>query len=266
MSGKKGAVRRQITTTLAISLVVAVACAEPIAPGNDFPRLEPSPQRVPDGPLRSAYQEDAVRLAIRHLIDTGSAAQHDVEPPTQLVTSLFNALERVHAFAHPARDTVVDVYRIHSFPHPQTRQLMVRVDPAHEWTRGWSAGNALTGNPTVDSLVVRYDLTLRNYFLWTIGDVALLRAGRPLNATALAARFAPIAGVIWAEPDGAVGDGADIRVSRSSDGWRLDYSVGYGDCPSGCINRRTWSFGVSAAGTVRYLGASGSPPPPPIGG
>jgi hypothetical protein len=27
------------------------------------------------------------------------------------------------------------------------------------------------------------------------------------------------------------GDGADIRVNRSGDGWRLDYSIGYGDCP-----------------------------------
>jgi hypothetical protein len=265
MNGKQMAVRRQLTATLAISLLVGAACAEPMAPGDDYPRLQPASQRVPDGPVRSAYEEDAVRLAIRHLVENGSPSQHDVEPPAQLVASMFNALERVHAFAHPARDTVVDVYRIHTFPHPQTRQVMVRVDPAHEWTRAWSAGNSLTGNSTVDSLVARYDLTLRNYFRWSIGEVALLRAGRPLNMTALAARFAPIGGVIWAEQDGVGGDGADIRVSRSGDGWRLDYSIGYGDCPSGCINRRTWSFSVSAAGTVRYLGASGSPPPP-IGG
>jgi hypothetical protein len=252
---------RRVPMTLAAVLVVGAACAEPIAPGDDFPRVEQATHHVPDGPVRGAYQEDAVRLAIRHLVNIGAAARHDVDPPMPLVAGLFNALERVHAFTHPARDTVIDVYRIHTFPHPQTRQVMVRVDPAHAWTRAWSGGNTLTGNAAVDSLIVRYELTLHRYYLWTIGEVAVLAAGRPLNATALAARFAPITGVVWAEPDGMGGDGADIRASRSGDGWRLDYSVGYGDCPAGCIQRRTWSFSVSAAGMVRYLGASGSPPP-----
>jgi hypothetical protein len=249
-----------------LPMMVLAACAEPTAPADDFPRVEQASQRVPDGPLRNAYQEDAVRLAVRHLVDTRSPAQHDVEPPAPLVAGLFNALERVHGFAHPARDTVVDVFRIHTFPRPQTRQVMVRVDPTHAWTQAWSQGNTVTGSPAVDSLVLRYGLALRNYYRWTIGEVAVLHAGQPLNATALAARFAPIPGVIWAEQDGVGGDGGDIRASRSGDAWRLDYSVGYGDCPAGCINRRTWSFSVSAAGAVRYLGASGSPPPAPPGG
>jgi hypothetical protein len=42
---------------------------------------------------------------------------------------------------------------------------------------------------------------------------------------------------------------------------RLDYSVGYGDCPAGCIGRRFYHFVVHADGTVEYRGASGTPPP-----
>jgi hypothetical protein len=44
-------------------------------------------------------------------------------------------------------------------------------------------------------------------------------------------------------------------------GVRLDYSVGYGDCPAGCIGRRFYHFVVHADGTVEYRGASGTPPP-----
>jgi hypothetical protein len=58
-----------------------------------------------------------------------------------------------------------------------------------------------------------------------------------------------------------VGDGPDIRASVHGEGWRLDYSVGFGDCPAGCIYRHTWSFAVSGDGVVTFLGRSGEPPP-----
>jgi hypothetical protein len=255
---------RWATTSLTLAgvLVVASGCGEPLGPGDGFPRVADSAAGLPAGALRLAYEEDAVRLAVRHLIDTGAPQRHDVIPPAALVASLYNALVHVHAFAHPARDTVVDVYRIHSFPHPQTRQLMVRVDPAHAWTNAWRVRNAYTGNPAVDTLVSEFELSVHQFHQWSIGDVAVLRSARPLHAAALAARFESIAGVVWAEQDGAIGDGNDIRAQRLGHGWRLDFSVGYGDCPAGCINRRTWSFSVSATGAVGYLGASGAAPPP----
>lgn len=214
---------------------------------------------------RLAYHEDAVRLALRHLEDTNSAARSDVEPPAELVESLYSALVRVYLTAHPARDSVVELYGIHTFPDPPTREVLVGVDPAHGWTAAWRELQAQTGEPAVDTLVSQYGLTVRVYYEWTIGDYALLRAAEPLNAAALADRFESIPGVLAADPNGWGGDGNDIRATVRDGGWRLDYSVGFGDCPSGCIHRHTWSFAVGADGEVRYLGASGAPAPPPPG-
>jgi hypothetical protein len=250
---------------MAAAVATLTACASPLGPdeGAGVPQVVEQPNAQLTTAQRLAYEEDAVRLAIRYLRETGSPAQADVRPPAALVESLFNALAHVHAWTHPVRDSIVELYRIHSFPYPQTRQLIVRVDPAHGWTHAWRSLNAYTGNATVDALVAEYELGVVAFHHWSIGDVAVLRAARPLHAAALAARFVPIAGVIYAERDGVGGDGDDIRASRDGDGWRLDYSVGFGDCPSGCIYRYTWSVGVSAAGAVRYLGSSGEPPPPP---
>ncbi|HSJ24706.1 MAG TPA: hypothetical protein VK929_08575 [Longimicrobiales bacterium] len=212
---------------------------------------------------QQVYEEDAVRLAIRELRQSGSRARHDVEPPAALVQGLFNSLAAVYATSHAARDSVVEIFGIRTFPYPATREIMVRVNPSHSWTQAWREKNALTGNAAVDALVTQYGLTVREYYLWSIGDVALLRSARPLNAAALAQRFEALAGVVWAEENGAMGDGNDIRASRHGDGWRLDYSVGFGDCPAGCIDRHTWSFAVAADGGVTFLGASGPPVPPP---
>jgi hypothetical protein len=41
--------------------------------------------------------------------------------------------------------------------------------------------------------------------------------------------------------------------------YRITLTVGWGDCPSGCINRHTWAFRVTATGDVTLLEESGDP-------
>ncbi len=41
--------------------------------------------------------------------------------------------------------------------------------------------------------------------------------------------------------------------------YRITVTVGWGDCPSGCINRHTWAFRVTATGDVTLLEESGDP-------
>jgi hypothetical protein len=243
---------------LALALQFA-ACSDPVAhDGGDAPRLNDAPVAQLPPALAATYREDAVRLAIRHLTETNSPARHDVEPPVALVNSLLAALAQVYATPHPARDSVVGIYPIRTFPRPATWEVTVNISPAHGWTAAWRAGNARTGNSRVDALVDAYGLSVRQVYNWPVtGIFVVLRADRPLHAAALAARFDRIPGVIWAEQNGFTGDGNDIRASRHGDGWRLDYSVGFGDCPAGCGGRHTWSFSVSATGGVRYLGSSG---------
>jgi hypothetical protein len=264
MKHRRQRMARVVVSSVVITLLT-LGCAEILGPTDPYPLiLDPAEADLTET-QRLVIEEDAVRLAIRHLIEAGSPHASDVIPPAGLVASLYNALVHVHQMSHPVRDSVVDMYRIRTFPSPATRELMVRVDPAREWTTAWKDLNAMTGDPSIDSLVEEYDLSVRIYYEWTIGEVAVLRAARPLHVAALATRFEPIPGVIWAEPNGAIGDGNDIRARRHGDGWRLDYSVGFGDCPAGCINRHTWSFAVTAAGAVTFLGRSGPPPPPPPG-
>jgi hypothetical protein len=242
---------RQLAAAAAV--LVLGGCAELLGPA--IPDVPPAAVQLTPA-QRLVMEEDAVRLALRHLAATNTPALQEVEPPAALVESLFNALAAVHGFAHPARDTVVDVHGIRTFPNPPVWEVMVRVTPSAPWTQAWREGRALTGNAAVDALVNQYAITVREYYLWSIGEVAVLRTGRPLNMQALAARFAALNGVVWAEPNGFMGDGNDIRARTQNGGWRLDYSFGFGDCPAGCTGRRTWSFHVGSSGAVTYLGSS----------
>lgn len=47
----------------------------------------------------------------------------------------------------------------------------------------------------------------------------------------------------------------------ASGGFRIKLTIGWGDCPSGCINRHVWTYDVTADGQVVSVSESGDPIP-----
>jgi hypothetical protein len=45
-------------------------------------------------------------------------------------------------------------------------------------------------------------------------------------------------------------------------GFRIQLTIGWGDCPAGCINRHTWTYDVSAHGDVTFVEEAGDLIPP----
>jgi hypothetical protein len=226
----------------------------PIVPVSDNAGLPDSLARI--------YRADAVTLAAR--LGKASSAKPEVqavELPASVIESLFRALAAVHqATSLPARDSVAVLYKVHTFPEAQ--EILVGIQPSTPWLAPWTNGQP-TGTPGVDSLVTPYGLVVKNVYDWNIGRYLLVGTTRAINASALAARFARAPFVRNAEPSSIGGDGNNIAATARGDGWTLDYSAGYGDCPAGCISRHIWSFAVDAAGQVTYLGSRGDPAPPP---
>src|SRR5712672_1921853 len=100
------------TRRLAV-LVLIAACHMATAPRSIQSSVDDS--RVP-AELRAVYLEDANRLALRDLLANGFS---EVRIPQEPVQPYYKALVLVYnAIALPARDTVVDVYRIHTIGPP----------------------------------------------------------------------------------------------------------------------------------------------------
>jgi hypothetical protein len=215
---------------------------------------------VPDS-LAALYRVDAARLALRVVYDDERPEREEVELPTALVDELYDALALVYnATGLDSRDWVVERFPIHTFPNPEVFELTVGVFPSKEWVGAWQSGQRFTGNTHIDKLLETYDLSLEAYHDRSMHR-ANLRAGRPLNVAALAMRFEGIDGVRYAEPLSWFGDGNDIRARSRGERWELEYSVGYGDCPSGCVQRHYWTFLADLGGFVRYEGDRGDPIP-----
>lgn len=243
---------------LSAVLVIVLAGCDVTAPRTVQSRVDDS--RVP-ADLRAAYLEDASLLALRELIAGGF---HDIRIPADTVQPYYDALVLVYnATLLPARDTVVDVYRIHTFGQPSIRRLYLLVPDTQQWAQRLAHDSLPTGNAGIDQLLAEYGMSYDHAFVMSSTQefLIVLRSTEPLNMPALASRFAEIPGV-RAGQDGLLGDGNNITGTRD-DVLLLDYSVGYGDCPAGCTARRVYHFGVHSDGRVDYLGASGSPPPQP---
>jgi len=243
---------------LIAAAVMLAACDTATAPRSMQSSVDDS--RLP-ADRRAAYFDDASRVALRDLVATGF---REIRIPQEAVQPYYNALVSVYnAAALPARDTVVDVYRIHTFALPATRSLYLVVGLNEVWAHRLTHDSLPTGNILVDRLVTDFALSVDIVDTLFTGDLLIvLRSAEPLNMAALAPQFRQASGVHSANPDTRIGDGNDIGGERD-DATRLAYSVGYGDCPAGCIARRFYHFAIHDDGTVEYLGASGSPPPQP---
>jgi hypothetical protein len=84
-------------------------------------------------------------------------------------------------------------------------------------------------------------------------------------AIALAAAQDPLFAGIAPRDPGLIGQAAWTEVTETEDGWQVVIRIGWGDCPSGCIDEHVWTYLVTPAGEVIPIDETGSPLPPDSG-
>jgi hypothetical protein len=248
----------------ALLALTAVACSESYTgPGDPaFPIIAPADETGVPEQSRALYAEDAAQLALRYVESSRAPADRDPQLPAEIVAAFYNALLHVYNERHQARDSVADMFRIHAFPSLSTHELLVEVDIRADWTAPWLVGEPLTGLAEIDSLVNRYELRITKVFSPApIHTYVVLFSKRPLDMRTLGKRFLSIAGIEAADANQFVGAGNDIEGTIEPGILRLAYSVGFGDCPAGCINRHYWFFEITEDGAARYRGTNGDPIP-----
>lgn len=94
-----------------------------------------------------------------------------------------------------------------------------------------------SGNNTVDSLPYQFNLSIESFGPFgTDSDLLSIRSPEGLNIFALANTLKTIPGIAIAESGCCIGDGNDLDVTETDNGYKVVCSYGFGDCLSGCIN------------------------------
>jgi hypothetical protein len=88
-----------------------------------------------------------------------------------------------------------------------------------------------------------------------------LSVSSPEQAAALVTAVDPIFANVGKKDLDMIGQCCFYEAKAVDNGYQVDVEMGWGDCPSGCINKHHWTFSVSPAGKVELVGQTGDPVP-----
>ncbi|HEX2898697.1 MAG TPA: hypothetical protein VHS96_03150 [Bacteroidia bacterium] len=210
--------------------------------------------------LALAYREDAARLAVRELLSTTQTGERVADIPADRIEFYYDLLTRVYWMCQKI-DSIPDLSGIHTRKTPDLRQVQIVLEKDSPFKENWSKGITVTGNLYLNQLIAKYKLSIKNYREGSIGPTLIMESPGYLNTPELAFLIKNFESIRTAEAEGMAGDGNDIVWgSDSKNAMALKYSIGAGDCPSGCIQRKFWVFYVLPDGSINYMGTRGSIP------
>ena len=202
---------------------------------------------VPDQTLRDAYELDVSKLALDRAEALDDYGSDSLDFPQAVADTIWEAFVAVYQSGLPEALAVYDEYCIHdyqAFSFRPYREITVSLDTFSSWYANWSAGDITTGVAEVDSVLGLYGYTLErsqfqrsNFRLTAATDVNVFTTERYLET---------YAAVVFAEAGFfSPGDGDRITLSRGDGGLGITFTLGFGDCPSGCTELYAWNFTVT---------------------
>jgi hypothetical protein len=213
--------------------------------------------------LKLIYKRDATRLALRLLNKEQRVSKQTVKVPEELVQAVYNALVAVRVSDYSAIDTIAKKYNVRSFPVPNVENVILVFEHDAAWVEPLKQRQDTTASVTINSIIRKYNLIMTKMIYLDEERAGLvLKSREPLNMPALMMKFFTEEGVGSIEEILPYGDGNDINIERTSDGWDIKYSVRFGNCVHQCQKFHDWSFSVNEEGEVTYNGSSGQTIPP----
>ena len=218
---------------------------------------------APDS-IKELYKQDAAIMALRRIYEIKST-------DTSLITisqieqdSIMEALMAVYnATSLPARDTVIEMFNIHTWPSP-SKSIYVDVMDTSTSIDNFMYNIFPTGDPILDSLISRYNISVTVIAIGFLPYTFMVELNYLyiLNPDPLIDSLDLVQGLSYASVNYPVGGGDDIQYSFYPGGTSvpskaLIFHHGWGDCLSGCINNRYWSFKVWPDCSVEYVGSYG---------
>ena len=230
---------------------------------KDLPSFFVSDHKLPDY-LKEVYKQDATRLSIRLLNKEQSLSKQTIIVPEELVQAVYNALVAIRTSSFSAIDTIAAKYNVRSFPIPNVENIILVFEHDDDRLESIKRRRSDTlDDPNFNALMRQYDLRIaRLAYLDEERAGMVLYARNPINVPALAYKMFMLEGIGSIEEVLPYGDGNDIQIERTKEGWNLNYSVKFGNCTNQCQKAHNWNFSINEEGDVAYHGSSGQVIPP----
>lgn len=204
--------------------------------------------------LQTNYDADVKHLALQRIFNQNVPYKDSIKIPQNYQDTIWAGLAAIfNLSSNIERDSVFDNYCIH---HDASNfiyhNIYVKVDVSHSWTQQWQNLITNTGITALDNLLSVYGFSITSFSSFV--NVATLSTTQNINVIPLCDSIATFAGVQYSEPKSIIGSGNEITYNTSGTDRYYNFSVGYGDCPSGCIGKHTFKYKVHDNCSVDFLG------------
>jgi len=229
---------------------------------DDLPSFFVDDSRLPKY-LKAIYRRDAARISVRLINEEMRLSKQTVEIPEELVQAVYNALVAIRTSDYAAVDTIATKYYVRSFPVPNVEKIVLVAEHDAKWIEPLRRRQNTTGSEGLNQLIQEYNLIPSRLVTLDEERTALvLQSRHPINMPALMMRCFVQEGIGSIEEVLPYGDGNDIAVKRTKNGWDIEYSVKFGSCSAQCQKSHKWYFSVTEEGEVIYSGSNGYTIPP----
>jgi hypothetical protein len=194
------------------------------------------------------YTDDARNLYFSEILaDSNHANYHEKQIDNSQVQSILKTIQAVYCLDVPERDTVFTLNSIHGYYCYSYHAISLEVNTNLPEIENLANGIIPTGNVALDSLLLAYHFdSVKTSFSYPNTPWLTIYTADEYNMIPIQQDLEALDQIILAEMSlGCVGDGHNITLLRDGDASTLTFSIGSGDCPSGCLYHRYWEFNVT---------------------
>lgn len=198
--------------------------------------------------IKTNYSHDAEQL---YLHDINTNVNQPNAKTSQInedeVNRILGLIDCVYKLQGKERDSVFDVHEIHTRYRYSTNTLFLKVDTEDDAIKKLADKDFSTGDDELDALITKYSIDSLQllYSYPTFPWLGVTSLNEKFNLLPVLQEFLDLEQVIEAEYSKiCAGDGNDITWMKDGNADILTFGIGWGDCPSGCINHRYWEFRI----------------------
>ncbi len=209
------------------------------------------------------YERDVKHLALLRMQQLNVPEKDLIDIDQLYQDSIWEALSAVFHSESEGRDAVFDQHCIHhsswGSPDPLTvsNRMNIKIDTSVTWYQNWIDENIVTNDPFIDTLIQKYEFEISST-LPILPEWFTVRTDQYINLDALADSLETHNSILSAERRTNVGGRGRIVYESQFGNQYLEFWLGWGDCPSGCINWHTWLFTIGDNCEVDFTGSTGS--------
>ncbi len=194
---------------------------------------------------KTLYYNDAAYIEFNQLIQDTTKRCNQIKLEEQNIISYYNDLINIYNHCYSISNSFFEnISSIHTFYAQTLYYLTVSVDTSKVWVEEWLNGNMDTGIAGIDSLIANYVTEILFIFESQGGYTFRLKTNVPINYFALKDKLEKTAEFRYIEPEIMVGESNHISFTDGNQKI-YQYTIGWGDCPSGCIYHYHWKIKVT---------------------